>query len=121
MELYREIILDHYHDPRNRGRLDHPTATGTAKNPLCGDELTLDVEVKDGIVRKVAFDGVGCAISQASASLLTEEMKGKTPDQLHGLSRDDVFRLLGGPVSQGREKCALLVLSGLDAALKQST
>lgn len=119
MELYREIILDHYRDPRNRGHLSNPDRTGKALNPACGDELVLELKFTDGKVTEVGFSGNGCAVSQASASLLTETMKGKTEKELRALGKDQVFQLLGGPVNPGRERCAFLVLSGLDQALKQ--
>jgi len=118
MELYREIVLEHFRDPRNQGHLDHPDRIGDATNTTCGDKLTLELSLDTtGRVSAVAFDGQGCAISQASASLLTEEMKGKTLDELRAMDRECVFRLLGGPVSPGRENCALLILHGRDKAL----
>ncbi|MFH1171936.1 MAG: SUF system NifU family Fe-S cluster assembly protein [bacterium] len=119
MDLYREIVLDHFRDPRNKGHLDHATCVGDATNTTCGDKLTLEFQLDaDGKVSSIAFDGQGCAISQASASLLTEEMKGKTLEEIAAISKEDVFRLLGGPVSAGRENCALLILRGRDEALK---
>lgn len=120
MELYREIILDHFRDPRNKGHLDAPDRVGDATNTTCGDKLELELKLgADGKVSSVAFEGQGCAISQASASLLTEEMKGKTLDELSSITKEDVFRLLGGPVNPGRVNCALLILRGRDDALKE--
>jgi nitrogen fixation NifU-like protein len=77
-DLYREVILDHYRNPRNRGRLDHPDATAEGVNPLCGDELTLDLRLVDDVVTEVAIDGQGCSISVSSASMMSEAIKGKT-------------------------------------------
>ena len=77
-DLYRDYILEHYRRPHNFGVLDDPTATYEGANPLCGDRITMMLGIKDGIVSEVAFTGRGCAISQASASLLTDEIKGKT-------------------------------------------
>lgn len=120
MELYREIILDHFRDPRNKGHLDHPDRAGDVANTTCGDKLTLEIRLDaNNIVKDVAFAGEGCAISQASASLLTEEMKGKTLSEIAALSKEDVFRLLGGPVNPGRENCALLILRGRDKAVNE--
>lgn len=117
--LYRDIILDHYRDPRNKGHLEHADRVGDVTNTTCGDKLTLELSVdENGKVTGVAFDGQGCAVSLASASLLTEEMKGKTIAQIKALGRDDVFRLLGGPVSAGRENCALLVLKAKEKAIE---
>ncbi len=84
-ELYREVILDHYRNPRNRGHLDSPTASAEGVNPMCGDELHLEVLMSDGVVSDVAVDGQGCSISQASASMMTEAIKGKTREEIDDL------------------------------------
>ncbi len=81
-DLSREIILDHYQNPRNHGRLEHPTLANRGHNPLCGDEIELSVAIdeQDGRIREIAFTGRGCSISQASASMMTEVIKGKSLD-----------------------------------------
>jgi nitrogen fixation NifU-like protein len=84
-ELYREVILDHYRNPRNRGRLDDPDATAQGVNPLCGDEITVDIDLEDDVVTAVAVDSEGCSISQSSASMMTEAIKGKTRDEIDQL------------------------------------
>jgi nitrogen fixation NifU-like protein len=84
-ELYREVILDHYRNPRNRGHLDSPTATAEGVNPLCGDEITIEVSLEDDVVKGVAVEGQGCSISQSSASMMTEAIKGKTRAEIDGL------------------------------------
>lgn len=84
-ELYREVILDHYRNPRNRGHLDSPSATAEGVNPMCGDELNLELVVTDGVVSDVAVNGQGCSISQASASMMTEAIKGKTREEIDDL------------------------------------
>jgi nitrogen fixation protein NifU and related proteins len=84
-ELYREVILDHYRNPRNRGHLDSPTASAEGVNPLCGDEINIDVTVTDGVVTDVAVAGQGCSISQSSASMMTEAIKGKTREEIDEL------------------------------------
>jgi nitrogen fixation NifU-like protein len=84
-ELYREVILDHYRNPRNRGHLDSPTATAEGVNPLCGDEITIEVILEDDVVKGVAVEGQGCSISQSSASMMTEAIKGKTRAEIDGL------------------------------------
>jgi len=76
-ELYREVILDHYRNPRNRGHLDAPDARAQGVNPLCGDEISLELTLSDGVVTDVAVEGQGCSISQSSASMMTEAIKGK--------------------------------------------
>jgi len=84
-ELYREVILDHYRNPRNRGHLDAPTATAEGVNPLCGDEITIEVILEDDVVTGVAVEGQGCSISQSSASMMTEAIKGKTRAEIDEL------------------------------------
>ncbi len=84
-ELYREVILDHYRNPRNRGHLDEPTATAEGVNPLCGDEIRLELTVADDVITDVAVDGQGCSISQSSASMMTEAIKGKTRQDVEDL------------------------------------
>lgn len=84
-DLYREVILDHYRNPRNRGRLESPDATAEGVNPMCGDEITLDLSIADGVVTDVAIDGQGCSISQSSASMMTEAIKGKTSAEIEDL------------------------------------
>lgn len=86
-ELYREVILDHYRNPRHRGHLDHPTGHAEGQNPLCGDEVTLDVVVEDGKVSQVAVMGQGCSISQASASMMADAVAGKTLEEVADISR----------------------------------
>lgn len=84
-ELYREVILDHYRNPRNQGHIDAPDATAQGVNPLCGDEINIDLTVADGVVTGVAVDGQGCSISQSSASMMTEAIKGKSRDEIDAL------------------------------------
>jgi nitrogen fixation protein NifU and related proteins len=116
-ELYRDFILDHYRHPRNAGTLENPDATFEDNNPLCGDKIRMDLRIRDGIVEDVKFSGRGCAISQASASLLTEQIKGKPVDQVTRLGKEDVLENLGITISAARLKCALLGLKVLTQAL----
>jgi nitrogen fixation NifU-like protein len=118
--LYAEDILDHYKHPRNYGTLDNPDIHVEANNPLCGDRLAMDLKVKDGAVEDVAFSGQGCAISQASASMLTEEILGKPLDELADTTRDDILDMLGVEVSYARMKCATLSLGLLRLALAEA-
>jgi len=83
--LYQEVILDHYRRPRNKGALEAPTSHATLRNPLCGDEVDVQVKMSEGRVEDVRFGGQGCSISQASASMMTELVKGRTPDEVHAL------------------------------------
>ena len=115
--LYREAILDHYKHPRNKGHLDSPSISHFDHNPFCGDEITLELKIQDGVVVQAAFDGRGCAISQASASMMTEEIIGKTLDELKGWSKEDILDLLGIEIGPVRLKCALLPLKALKAGV----
>lgn len=117
MDIYQEEILEHYKHPHNAGRLKRPTVTQHEQNPVCGDVLTLYLEVKDGIIADVSFEGEGCAISQAAASMLTDEIKGKPVDDVAALTKDDLLGLLGIELGPTRLKCALLSLQGITNAL----
>ncbi len=119
-DLYRDYILEHYRHPHNFGTLDAPTAKYEGANPLCGDRITMFLGVEDGVVRDVAFTGRGCAISQASASLLTDEIRGKTVEDVEKMTPDDVLDLIGVEISPARLKCALLSLDTLSHALTDS-
>ena len=112
-QFYREYILDHYKNPRNFGRLEHADINHEENNPLCGDVVGMDFQVKDGVIEDVRFHGRGCAISQASASLLTERLKGLSLDDARKINKDDVLGELGIEISPARIKCALLSLKVL--------
>ncbi|MXZ46132.1 MAG: SUF system NifU family Fe-S cluster assembly protein [Chloroflexi bacterium] len=133
-DLYREILLDHYRSPRNRGRLDAPTASADGANPLCGDEITLDVVVDDGgNVVDVAFEGSGCSISQASSSMMTGYVKGRpAKEALAGVDAFQRMMVDGEPLDEEfgdiealsgvrkfpvRVKCASLAWKTLEQAL----
>ena len=112
--VYSEIILDYYRHPRNKGTLDHPQISAKDSNPLCGDIIEMQLEIdKNNSVKDVRFNGQGCAISQASASMLTEIVKGKTIDDVRKISKDEILSLIGGQLSAVRLKCALLSLKVL--------
>lgn len=114
-DMYREIILEHYKRPHNAGTLDAPDVSHEDTNPLCGDRVRIDLQIENGIITDVRFQGRGCAISQASASLLTDEIKGKSLDEVRALDRDAMLDLIGIPLDKNpvRIKCALLPLKTL--------
>ncbi len=142
-ELYQEMILDHYKNPRNCCSLNHSTNEAEGQNPLCGDELKIQIELVDGVIQDIAFTGMGCAISQASASLMTENLKGrpveeamavyekvhmmltgKHPDQIDPHDADSIGKL---KVLEGvaefpmRVKCASLAWHTMKAAIEKSS
>ena len=113
-DIYSENILDHYNKPRNFGKLLHPTSTARDSNPLCGDDLEMQLLVdKNGKVVDVRFNGEGCAISVASASMLTEAVKGKDVKFVKGLDSKRLLGMLGISLGPVRLKCALLPLNAL--------
>jgi nitrogen fixation NifU-like protein len=112
-QFYREYILDHYKNPRNFGRIEGADITHEEYNPLCGDMVGMEFRLRDGVIEDVKFHGRGCAISQASASLLTERLKGMTLDEAQQVGKDDVLEELGIDISPARLKCALLSLKVL--------
>ena len=112
-QFYREYILDHYKNPRNFGRLEDADISHEEYNPLCGDMVGMDFRVQDGVIEDVRFHGRGCAISQASASLMTERLKGMPLEEARKVSKEDVLDDLGIEISPARLKCALLSLKVL--------
>ena len=115
--IYREVILDHYRNPRNKGTLDPADYSYEDTNPLCGDEVRIDLRVVDDRIADVKFSGRGCAVSLASASILTEMVEGRPLAEVKGLTKDDLLEELGIPVSPARLKCALLGLKVLKAGI----
>lgn len=116
-DIYRQYILEHYREPRNHGHLEAPTLHAADINPLCGDRIEIDLLVEGDRIRAVRFDGRGCAISQAAASMLTEEIDGKTLDEVRALSPESILDLLGVPIGPARQRCALLSLRVLHQAV----
>ena len=112
-QMYREYILDHYKNPRNFGRLEDADISHEENNPLCGDVVGMDIKTRDGVIDDVRFHGRGCAISQASASLLTERLKGMSLEDAREIGKQDVLEELGIEISLARLKCALLALKVL--------
>ena len=116
-DLYRDYILDHYKQPRNFGELEPHDLDAHDHNPLCGDELGVHIVVRDGRIADLRFHGTGCAISQAAASIASEEYVGMEVGEVGDLDADWVIDLLGIPISATRRKCALLNLKVLRGAV----
>lgn len=118
-DIYRELILDYYRNPRNFGKLEKFDIDARDSNPLCGDEIELQIRVgAQNVMEEVKFTGKGCAISQASASMLTELAKGKPLEWVKELAKEDVFKMLGDPeLGPSRVKCALLGMKVLKSGV----
>jgi nitrogen fixation NifU-like protein len=118
-DLYREHILDHYGNPRNEGTLENPDISHERDNPVCGDVVRFDVRLKDGRVSEARFEGQGCVVSMASASMFTEEIQGRTVAELRAIDDEDIFDMLGVDLGPSRANCALLPLRVLQEGLAQ--
>ena len=121
MDLARDNFLDHFRNPRNYGQLRGAAIRVSQNNPSCGDAITINLDLSENgkIVRAVSFTGTGCAISVASASMLTEYIKGKTTPEILAIQKEDVERLLGIKLTLARIKCALLPLETIHQALQK--
>jgi nitrogen fixation protein NifU and related proteins len=120
--MYREVILDHYKNPRGHGIIEDADAQAEGVNPLCGDEVTISVAFEDDgeTIKDVMFEGRGCAISQASTSMLMEMVKGKRASEVAEMPKDELLEEVGIPLTPIRLKCALLGLGVLKVALHRS-
>jgi nitrogen fixation NifU-like protein len=117
-EMYQDNIMDHYESPSHRGTLEHPTFEIRDLNPLCGDEVRIQARLDDeSRLVAVRFEGKGCVISLAAASMLMEEVEGKTLDEVKKMGRQGMLDLLGVPLTMMRVKCAMLALRALEKAI----
>jgi nitrogen fixation NifU-like protein len=116
-QLYREVILDHYKNPRGHGLLDAPDAQAEGQNPLCGDEITVSLRFDGDTIADVGFEGRGCAISQAATSMLTEIVVGRNADEIARMPKEELLEEIGIPLTPVRLKCAILGLTTLKLAL----
>lgn len=112
-DIYRENILDHFKQPRRKGHLENPDIQVSEHNPFCGDEVTIELNVTNGQVSDASFDGRGCAISQASASMLMEDIVGTTVNEIAQWDKEFVLDMLGIEIGPVRMKCALLALNAI--------
>jgi len=116
-EMYKEHILDLYKYPHNFGKLEEASHFHRSYNPLCGDDITIQLVIKDGKVEQVKFLGRGCAISMASASLLTDDIKGKSIEEVRAITKEAILEMLEIPIGPVRLKCALLCWEALQEAV----
>ena len=119
MDIYREEILEHWRSPQNFGTLPDADFIVDQINPLCGDQVTFFFKIKKGKINKISFTGKGCAISIASASILSEAILNKSVSALAKITGRDVLKMIGGPVGPARLKCAFLSLEVLMKALRK--
>ncbi len=121
-QLYREVILDHYKNPRGHGLLEDADAQAEGQNPLCGDEIAVSVRFGDDgeTIEDVGFEGRGCAISQAATSMLTELVKGRKASEVGELPKEELLEEIGIPLTPVRLKCAILGLGVLKVALNRA-
>jgi nitrogen fixation protein NifU and related proteins len=118
MELYQDTLLDHYRFPRHKGKLVQPDFTSGQHNPSCGDQVSFEAKLANGLISEIAFDGVGCVISQATSSMLAELVKDKSIGYVIGLKTADILNLISIDLGPTRLKCALLSLYALQEGLQ---
>src|SRR5450759_4305292 len=117
MDMYREIILDHYKHPHNFGHLPHASASANAYNATCGDKIVMEIIIDNKKIKDIRFSGEGCAISQAAASMLTEKVKGMKKTEVMKLTTKNILDMLGTTLTPSRTKCATLPLEVLQKAV----
>ena len=117
MNIYQEHILDHYSNPRNKGTIENPDIYYRDTNPLCGDEVAIFAKLNENKVHQISFLAKGCAISQASASILSEHAKGKGIEELYKITSEEMIELLMIPISPARLKCAVLPIKTFQAGI----
>lgn len=116
-DMYREIILDHYKNPRNFGVIKNPDGSAEKNNPLCGDQVKITYKLDNQKkIKEIKFSGTGCSIARAGASILTESVRGKTINELNKYSDQDFMKDMVAPIAPARRKCALLALETLRQA-----
>lgn len=119
-DLYREAILDHYKRPRRKGHLENPDVQVREHNPFCGDEITIELKLADGQISDASFDGRGCAISQATASMLMEDIVGTPITEVEQWDQEFVLDMLGIEIGPVRMKCALLALNAIKTGINKN-
>ena len=117
MDLYRQQLLDHYQNPHNFKILDDATHEAYAVNPLCGDDITIFLKIKDQIIEDISFQSQSCLVTMATASIVTDFLKGKSVTEVDALALENIIELLGTPLTSSRQQCALVVLNAVKKAI----
>lgn len=117
-DIYREQLMEHYKHPMNKGDMDTPSKNTLKKNPLCGDVLSMQLKIDDGVIKDIKFNANACAVTVASASILTEEVKGKSIEEVKKMTKEDLLSMLGVELTTSRVKCATLALEALQGMLE---
>jgi len=117
-KFYQKVLMEHYKNPKCKKKINDPDFSSGHDNPACGDQLSIEGKVKDGVVTEIGFEGSGCVISMAAASMLTDYCLGKTVKELLNLTKDDILKMIGVQLGPNRLHCALLSLEALHKALK---
>jgi len=115
--FYQKVLMDHYKNPRNKKSIENPNFSSGQDNPSCGDKVSIHGKIEDGVIKEIGFDGSGCVISMATASMLTEKCKGKTVKEVLELTKDDILKMIGLELGPNRLHCALMSLEALHKAL----
>jgi nitrogen fixation protein NifU and related proteins len=116
--IYQEKLMDHYKNPRNKKKINNPDFSSGQQNPSCGDSILVEGKFQDNKIIQIGFDGAGCVVSQAAASMLLQKCIGKTVEDVLKLNKDDILQMIGIPLGPNRIKCALLSLQALQESLK---
>ena len=119
MQDYQEELMDIYKNPHNKGKLSSPSVSVCKKNPMCGDELTLELDIKNGVVKDAKFDGSACSVSIISSSILTDYLIGKKVEEVKKLTKEDLLKFINLNLTTSRVACATLIFSALEEALKE--
>lgn len=117
-DLYQEELMDIFKNPHNRGKLAGATVSSSKKNPMCGDNLSLDLQIEDGVIKDAKFDGSACSVSVISASIMTDFLIGKKLSEVRKITKDDLLKMINLNLTTSRVACATLIFTALEDAIK---
>lgn len=118
-DIYREYLMQHFKNPHNRGIIDSPTVEIVQKNPMCGDIISMQINVSKNVIEDIKFDGAACAVTTASSSILTDAIKGKTLEEVKNIQKEDLMDMLGIDLTTSRVKCAMLPLEAVKNLIRE--